>query len=166
MGYIEELREIVGHRPLIFVGAVTVIIDEKERLLLQQRKFPSGVWGIPGGLMELGESTEDVARREVYEETGLSLKELKLINVYSGPNHFIKAENGDEFYVVTIAYYSDGYEGELDIDTSESMQFDFFYPNELPPHIVKSHKVILDEFLSKHYTHAGKSSRYNLSHKH
>ncbi|WP_201714595.1 NUDIX hydrolase [Rossellomorea arthrocnemi] len=151
MGYIEELREIVGHRPLIFVGSVTVIVDDKGRLLLQQRKFPNGVWGIPGGLMELGESTEEVARREVYEETGLKVEKLHLISVYSGPQNYIKAENGDEFYVVTVAYYSEGYEGELNIDESESITFEFFYPDKLPSDIVKSHKVILDEFLSKHY---------------
>jgi ADP-ribose pyrophosphatase YjhB (NUDIX family) len=151
LGYIEELREIVGHRPLIFVGSVTVIVDDKGRLLLQQRKFPNGVWGIPGGLMELGESTEEVARREVYEETGLKVEKLHLISVYSGPQNYIKAENGDEFYVVTVAYYSEGYEGELNIDESESITFEFFYPDELPSDIVKSHKVILDEFLSKHY---------------
>ena len=66
---------------------------------MQQRKFPWGAWGIPGGLMELGESTEDVAKREVLEETSLMIDELKLINVYSGPQNYIKAENGDEFYV-------------------------------------------------------------------
>jgi len=151
MGYIEELRELVGHRPVIFVGSVTIIVDEMGRLLLQQRRFPNGAWGITGGLMELGESTEDVARREVYEETGLCVNELHLINVYSGPQNYIKAENGDEFYVVTIAYYSKGYEGEFNIDKSESINFEFFYPDELPSNIVKSHKVILDEFLSKHY---------------
>ncbi|MCC5801713.1 NUDIX hydrolase [Rossellomorea vietnamensis] len=151
MGYIEELREIVGHRPLLFVGAVTVIVDEMGRLLLQQRTYPKGVWGIAGGLMELGESTEEVARREVYEETGLRVDELHLINVYSGPEHYVKAENGDEFYVVTVAYYSEGYEGELNIDQSESITCEFFYPHELPSNMVKSHKVIVDEFLSKHY---------------
>ncbi|WGG48059.1 NUDIX hydrolase [Rossellomorea sp. DA94] len=151
MGYIEELREIVGHRPLLFVGAVTVIVDEMGRLLLQQRTYPKGVWGIAGGLMELGESTEEVARREVYEETGLRVDELHLINVYSGPEHYVKAENGDEFYVVTVAYYSEGYEGELNIDQSESITFEFFYPDELPTNMVKSHKVIVDEFLSKYY---------------
>lgn len=153
MGYIEELREIVGHRPLIFVGSVTVVVDNLGRLLLQQRKFPNGAWGIPGGLMELGESTEDVARRELYEETGLSVDQLNLINVYSGPQNYIKAENGDEFYVVTVAYYSKGYEGELNVDKSESIKFDFFYPDELPGNIVKSHKIILDEFLAKYYSY-------------
>ena len=159
MGYIEDLRAVVGHRPLIFVGAVTVIIDEMGRLLLQQRKFPNGVWGIPGGLMELGESTKDVARREVWEETGLKVNELNLINVYSGSQNYIKAENGDEFYVVTVAYYSIGFEGELNIDPSESITFDFFYPNELPKDIVKSHQVILNDFLSKHYSAEGQTNQ-------
>src|SRR5690625_1580654 len=159
MGYIEELREIVGHRPLILVGSVTIIVDDMGRLLLQQRRFPNGAWGITGGLMELGESTEDVARREVYEETGLSVDKLHLINVYSGPQNYIKAENGDEFYVVTIAYYSFGYEGEFNIDKSESIKFDFFYPDDLPSNIVKSHKVILDEFLSRHYEEEKQSNK-------
>ena len=160
MGYIEDLREIVGHRPLIFVGSVTVIIDEMGRLLLQQRKFPHGAWGITGGLMELGESTEDTARREIIEETSLKVDKLNLINVYSGPQNYIKAENGDEFYVVTVAYYAEGFEGDLIIDKSESITFDFFYPNELPKKIVKSHKVILDEFLSKHYSFEDQPNRY------
>lgn len=151
MGYIEELRGIVGHRPLIFVGSVTILIDEFGRLLLQQRKFPLGAWGITGGLMELGESTEEVAKREVFEETGLKIDKLNLINVYSGSQNYIKAENGDEFYVVTVAYYSEDFEGELSVDKAESITFEFFHPNELPKNIVKSHKVILDEFLSKHY---------------
>jgi 8-oxo-dGTP pyrophosphatase MutT (NUDIX family) len=151
MGYIEELREIVGHRPLLFVGAVTVIVDDMGRLLLQQRTFPKGVWGIAGGLMELGESTEEVARREIYEETGLRVNELHLINVYSGPEHYVRAENGDEFYVVTVAYYSEGYKGELNIDPSESITCEFFYPDELPTNMVRSHKEIVGEFLSKHY---------------
>jgi len=159
MGYIEDLRAVVGQRPLIFVGSVTIIIDEMGRLLLQQRKFPHGAWGITGGLMELGESTEDVARREIFEETGLKVDKLNLINVYYGPQNFVKAENGDEFYVVTVAYYAEGFEGKLNIDKSESITFDFFYPNELPQNIVKSHKVILDEFLTKNYTCEGQTNR-------
>lgn len=159
MGYIEDLRAVVGQRPLIFVGSVTIIIDEMGRLLLQQRKFPHGAWGITGGLMELGESTEDVARREIFEETGLKVDKLNLINVYSGPQNFVKAENGDEFYVVTVAYYAEGFEGKLNIDKSESITFDFFFPNELPQNIVKSHKIILDEFLTKHYSGERQTNR-------
>ena len=152
MGYIEDLRKVVGHRPLIFVGSVVVVVDEQGRLLLQQRKFPEGAWGIPGGLMELGESTEDVARRELFEETQLQVDELTLINVYSGPEYFIRAANGDEFYVVTTAYYAENATGELVVDQAESITFNYFHPHELPENIVKSHREILDEFLLKHYT--------------
>lgn len=149
MGYIEDLRAIVGHRPLILVGSVVVIIDEKGRLLLQQRKFPKESWGLAGGLMELGETTEEVARREVKEETGLKVGKLHFMNVYSGSEYFVKAENGDEFYCVTVAYYTNEYTGELIVDERESIKFEFFYPDELPQRIVKSHKKIIDEYLTK-----------------
>ncbi|HCQ90626.1 MAG TPA: DNA mismatch repair protein MutT, partial [Clostridium sp.] len=95
MNYVEELRSIVGHRPLILVGAVVIIIDNRNRILLQKRKTTSyGMWGIPGGLMELGESTEDTARREVLEETGLTVGKVKLIDVFSGPESLVKVPNG------------------------------------------------------------------------
>jgi 8-oxo-dGTP pyrophosphatase MutT (NUDIX family) len=151
LGYVDELREMVGHRPIILVGSVTIIVDDMGRLLLQQRKEPRRAWGITGGLMELGESTEDTARREIYEETGLIVEKLHLINVYSGPQHYIKTEIRDELFLVTIAYYTKGYKGELNIDKSESINFNFFFPDDLPKNIVKTHKIILDEFLSKFY---------------
>lgn len=66
MGYVEDLRKIVGHIPLILVGAVVIITDDKNHILLQKRKHhPVGRYGLPGGLMELGESTIETAQREV-----------------------------------------------------------------------------------------------------
>jgi hypothetical protein len=52
--YIRELRSLVGTRPLILVGAVVIIQNENQQILLQHRK--DGDWGLPGGLMEPGES--------------------------------------------------------------------------------------------------------------
>ncbi|WP_077325236.1 NUDIX hydrolase [Virgibacillus siamensis] len=148
MGYVEELRELVGQRPVLFVGAVVIIADDSGRLLLQQRRHPYGSWGLSGGLMELGESTEEAAKREVFEETGLKVWDLNLMNVYSGAKNFVKAANGDEFYVVTIAYYTNSFKGKLNVDPAESITVDFFSPDALPKNIVKGHREILDEFLT------------------
>lgn len=150
MGYIEDLRELVGHRPLILVGAVTIIMDNENRILLQKRKASSGRWGIPGGLMELGETAEETARREVLEETGLTVGKLNLIDVLSGQENFLKVSNGDEFYAVTIAFYTNEISGSLKVDKSESFGFEFFHINELPSDIVKSHRKIIDRFLEKY----------------
>lgn len=149
MGYIEELRKIVGHRPLIFVGAVVIIVNDKNEVLFQQRKQPYGVWGLPGGLMELGESTEETARREVLEETGLSIGKLDLINVFSGPGNFVKAQNGDEFYVVTIAYSTTEFSGQAKVSDDESLDLQFFSMESPPPKLVTSHQEILEQFLTK-----------------
>ncbi|KAA0546949.1 NUDIX hydrolase [Bacillus sp. BGMRC 2118] len=149
MGYIEELRKLVGNRPLIFVGATAIILDEQGKILFQQRRFPNGVWGLPGGLMELGESTEEVAKREVFEETGLQIENLQLLNVYSGQDQFIRAENGDEFYVVTTAYYTTEYYGEIIVDKKESIKVDFFHPEDLPKHMIGSHRKMVEEYIEK-----------------
>ncbi|MGI8313972.1 NUDIX hydrolase [Halobacillus mangrovi] len=147
MGYVEDLRALVGHRPLIFVGSVVIVVDDQDRVLLQQRRSPHGVWGLPGGLMELGESTEEVAQREVYEESGLTVDNLKLLNVYSGKDQFIRAENGDEFYVVTTAYYTRSFSGDMNVDPDESLQFQFISTDKLPDQMIGSHRAMLKEYM-------------------
>ncbi len=72
-GYIEELRKVVGTRPLILVGSAIIILNDNQEVLLQYRSDTYD-WGVPGGAMELGETTEETARRELFEETGLTAK--------------------------------------------------------------------------------------------
>ena len=148
MGYIDEIRKLVGHRPLLLTGAV-VIVDSAGDILLQQRDYPQGSWGLPGGLMELGESTEQTAKREVFEETGLKVGKLELLNVYSGAKHFSVAKNGDQFYVVTIAYLCKDYEGDIQIDGSESVDVRFFGSDKLPEKMVGSHHEMIMDYLRK-----------------
>lgn len=147
MGYVEDLRRLVGHRRLILCGGSVVIRNDRGELLLQKRVHPEGRWAFPGGLMELGESTEDTARREIREETGLELGKLRLIGVYSGPDHLCSAPNGDEWYVVNAAYAADSFTGEARVNDGESLALDWFLPGEIPDSLVRSHKEILRDYL-------------------
>lgn len=134
MGYIEDLRKFVGNRPLNLVGTAVAVINPKGEILLQQRL--NGVWGVPGGFLELGESAEDAGRREVLEETGIKIGKMELVGVFSGKEHFVKLSNGDEFYPITIAYVTrDIIQGELEVNREEALDSQFFSLYNLPENI-------------------------------
>ena len=149
MGYIEELRALVGHRRIILCGSSVVIENERGELLLQKRVHPAGRWAFPGGLMELGESTEDTARSEIREETALELGELRLIGVYSGPDALCSAPNGDEWYVVNVAYACRDYSGQARVNDAESLALEWVRPEQIPAGLVSSHKKILADYLDR-----------------
>ena len=73
MGYIMDLRALVGHRPLFMPGAGVFFIDGHNRALLQ-RRADNGLWAGTGGSMEPGETFEDTVRREAVEETAQDAK--------------------------------------------------------------------------------------------
>jgi ADP-ribose pyrophosphatase YjhB (NUDIX family) len=148
MGYMEDLRNIIGTRPLILVGAVVAVINEQGEILLQKR--PEGVWGLPGGLMELGESAEEAGRREVLEETGVEIGQLQLVDVFSGKQFYRKLANGDEFYPVTIAYISkDIKSSTIKIDGIETMDAGFFQIKELPNETSPLVKRIIEQYADR-----------------
>lgn len=146
MEYYKELRKYVGHRPLILPGSVVLIVNEENEILLQQRR--DGGWGLPGGLMELGESFEDVARREVFEETGLLLNDLTFLGVFSGPEYYLKVANGDELYSVTAVYLSRSVSGSLNIDESESVSMKYFHLLQLPKELTSGNRGYIEPYIS------------------
>lgn len=147
MGYVEELRKLIGHKCIILNGSAVVIKNEKDELLLEQRAYPDGRWCFPCGLMELGESTVETAKREVFEETNLIVENLRLIGVYSGRNHLCSAANGDEWYVVTTAYYTNNYSGELK-KNNESEKLQWFSPYKIPENFAENHRLILNDYMN------------------
>jgi 8-oxo-dGTP pyrophosphatase MutT (NUDIX family) len=147
MDYVKDLRKVVGKRPLILTGAVVLIINEFNELLLQHRT--DGGWGLPGGLMELGESLEGTARREVKEETGLELGELKLLGVFSGPDYYFKVANGDELYSVTAVYVSTEVRGNLEMDEEESVDIQYFNLSELPDGLTEEYRSYITPYMDQ-----------------
>lgn len=148
MSYVQELRAIVGHRPLILVGAGVLIVNEQGGLLLQ-RRTDNGLWGIPGGSLEINETTEEAARREVREETGLTVGEMTLFGVFSGGELFYVYPNGDQTAIVSIIYQTSDVEGEMRIDGDESLELRYFSVSELSTlELSPPNKAILKQFLT------------------
>ncbi|MBU4225245.1 MAG: NUDIX hydrolase [Chloroflexi bacterium] len=147
MGYFDELRPLVGHRPLLMVGAATLIVDEQDRLLLLKRS-DSGCWGPPGGAVEPGENVETAARREVREETGLEVGGVSLFGVFSGPELFYRYPNGDEVYNVTIVYLARGSHGKINLN-GEHTDWRWFAAADIPENISPPIKPVIEQFVGK-----------------
>ena len=133
-GYIMDLRGIVGHRPLLQVGASVIVEDARGRILLQKRS-DNHCWGYAGGSVELDEKVEDAAKRELFEETGLIAGRLELFGVFSGKETHYIYPNGDEVSNVDIVFLCRDYSGELKRQEAEVEELRFFEPAELPQEI-------------------------------
>jgi len=148
MEYITELRKLVGHRPIIMVGATILLLNSENELLLMHRT-DNHLWGPPGGSLELGESLEDCAKRETLEETGISLETLNLFGIYSGPEMFYIYPNGDQVHVVTAVYEAQINANQI-LLSQEHNDFRFYPFNEIPAEISHHIKIIINDFVSKY----------------
>ena len=129
--HLRELRKRVGQRPLFAPGANVLLRDDKGRVLLL-RSADTGLWTLPGGSMELGESFEQTARRELREETGLEVDELRPLQVFIGPAYRFTYPNGDVVDNVSQLFEAE-YRGEaLSLQASEVTGAAWFTPCELP----------------------------------
>ncbi|WP_440117815.1 NUDIX hydrolase [Paenibacillus sp. QZ-Y1] len=134
MGYIMELRKLVGSRPLIMAGSCVLVFNGEGHLLLQKRT-DSLDWGTIGGSMEPGESLEETAARELYEEAGLRAETYKLITVFSGEDMYYQYPHGDEVYNVMAVYEAEGIEGSPTIMDDEGLELRYFDLSEPVPEI-------------------------------
>lgn len=71
-----------GSLPGITVVAL-VFIEEEGKLLLVRQSYGRGYWSLPGGVLERGESIDQAAIREVKEETGLEVRLMRVVGLYS-----------------------------------------------------------------------------------
>lgn len=132
--YIMDLRKLVGHRPLLQVGASVIVENERGEVLLQKRA-DNHCWGYAGGSVELDEVVEEAAKRELLEETGLTARELTLFGVFSGKDTHYIYPNGDEVSNVDIVYLCTSYTGQLRCQESEVEELRFFPADDLPENL-------------------------------
>lgn len=131
MGYVLKLRQLVGHQPLVVAGAAIMAQNSTGQVLLVYRT-DNHCWGLPAGSTEPGESVQQTARRELKEETGLTVGDLTLIDVFSGPKMHYQYPNGDVIDSVTTLYRATTRGGKLVQATDETSTAKFFDLAALP----------------------------------
>lgn len=146
MDYIGDLRKLIGTRPIIMCGANVIIINENSEILLHHRTDKDW-WGLPGGAMELGESLDENAKREVYEEINIKCEELELFNVYSGKELFHIYPDGNQVYNVTATYLCYKYTGKIIVDKREGIDAKFFKIDEIPNNLATPIIPIINEYI-------------------
>lgn len=140
--YIKWIRSKVGHEKIILVFAGGCIFNERGEVLLQ-RRGDSNKWGFPGGAIELGETPEMAAVRELKEETGLDVEIRRMIGVYTDCN--MEYPNGDKAHSISIVYELKVIGGEIRCDGDETLELKFFPLNDMPPLFCKQHEDILED---------------------
>lgn len=129
--YVRWLREKVGNEEILLNFSVAIILKSSGEILLQKRTENSK-WGLPGGVVELGESHGDACQREAFEETGLKVKPVKLLGIYSGPKYRISHYRGG-VQSVAVAFYVEVVGGKLKTNKDlETLELKYFAKNNLP----------------------------------
>ena len=134
--------------PLLLAHSVVVLFNEKGQVLLEERS-DDGYFDFPGGGIDLKESGEDAAKRELYEETGLIAKELEFFKVYTGEVTYYKYFNGDEIYGVDLVYLCNKFTGELKPQIEEVKSLKFYSLKDLPNRMSKRNLAIVKDLMKK-----------------
>ncbi len=132
----------------IGLGVGVFVRNEKGQVLLEKRS-DCGLWGLPGGRIEAGESILEAALREVAEETGLSIQILRLIGVYSEPADRIVTypDNGDVVHKIDVIVEAKAVSGEICL-SCESEDLHYFDATNLPAEICPPARKPIQDYLA------------------
>lgn len=145
MEYIQRIRQKLGHTKILIPASAVVVLNERDEVLLHLRNEVDE-WGLPGGLMDIGETATEGAAREVREETGLAVKSLRFFGVFSGPSFEVRYPGGDETAPVVLGFFTREFSGEP-VPTVESLSVGFYPPEKLPANMHKDHRRFMEGFL-------------------
>ncbi len=130
--YIRQLREKVGHAPILMIGVAGVVINEQGEVLLQRRS-DNGQWALPGGALDPGEEPAEAVVREVWEETAVLVQPERVVAIHGGEDFFTRYPNGDQAYIISITFACRPLRGEPRVNDDESLEVRYFPPDHLPP---------------------------------
>ncbi len=144
--YIVYLRKMVGDKKVLLCACSVVIVNDKDEVLLEKRS-DNHLWGLPGGLMELDESIENCAIREVKEETNLDIELTRFLGVFNNP--MMRWREKDEARVIAFAFVGKVVGGNLQVNDHESQEMRYFPKDKLP----RIHSIDNIETVNAYYEH-------------
>ena len=150
--YISYIRSKVGHDKVILNFAGGILADNEGKVLMQLRGDKK-TWAIPGGTMELGESSLDTCKREFLEETGIEVEATRLLNVYT--NFEEVYPNGDAVQTVVFIYELKAI-SEITIEgfhNEETLELRYFSREEMEQleSVSAKHRLMLDEYFTNSF---------------
>jgi 8-oxo-dGTP pyrophosphatase MutT (NUDIX family) len=113
----------------VVVAASAFVQDDAGRVLMIQRS-DNELWAIPGGALDVGESIMDAAIRETREETGLTIKAVGLVGIYSDPGHVIAYDDGEVRQEFSVCFRGRPVDGKLTTST-ESKRVEWVEPERM-----------------------------------
>jgi 8-oxo-dGTP diphosphatase len=126
-------------RPAVTVDLVIVSEDEDPRTLLIRRKHDpfAGMWALPGGFVEMHESLDAAARRELYEETGIKVEQLEQLHTFGDP------ERDPRGRTISVAYLAIMDAAKLEPRAQDDAAEVGWHPLRRPPALAFDHAEIL-----------------------
>ena len=122
--------ERIGKIGELAISCVGVLFNSDKTKLLLVRRADNQQWCLPGGFMQAGETIAEACEREVWEETGLTVRANRFSGIYSNPNILATYDNGNKFHVVVAVCEVELVNGEL-ANSEETTQAGFFLLKEV-----------------------------------
>ena len=126
-------------RPAVTVDVVIVTHEKKPRVLLIRRKHDPfrGIWAIPGGFVEMEETLEAAARRELFEETGVRASKLEQLHTFGDPGRDPRGRT------ISVVYFAQVDPRKLKPRAADDAAEVGWHDLEHPPPLAFDHREIL-----------------------
>ena len=119
----------IGKEGKLRLGCSAVIFGNERQSVLLTRRSDNGQWCLPGGMIDPGESVSEGCEREVFEETGLKVRVVRLTGIYSNPNRLTIYPDGNKAFVIVLNFEVELIGGKLGL-SDETTDVRFFFIDE------------------------------------